>query len=222
VPNVVFSPDGKTIVGGLWDHTIALWESVSPPGGNEQRKNGAAARQVVDELHERCGSYHEVISQLQHDATLGPAVRKLALQIANSRKWEDADELQNEAWEAIRLPDKDIEVYRAALVKAEKADGWEPNDRSILITLGAAQYRIGVYEGALKAFARAEEVSRDEEHPWALAFKAMTLHRIGQAEEAKAALMQVRELCKDRPFAEDMEVQGLLAEAEGLIEGEKR
>jgi hypothetical protein len=54
-----------------------------------------------------------------------------------------------------------------------------------------------------------------------VAFTAMTLHKIGRAEEAKAALERLRELCKDRPFAEDMEVQALLAEAEELIEGKK-
>ena len=54
-----------------------------------------------------------------------------------------------------------------------------------------------------------------------VAFKAMTLHKIGRVEEAKAAIEQLRELCKDRPFAEDIEVQGLLAEAEKLITGEK-
>ena len=52
-------------------------------------------------------------------------------------------------------------------------------------------------------------------------FKAMTLHKIGRVEEAKAAIEQLRELCKDEQFAEDIEVQDLLAEAEKLITGEK-
>ena len=54
-----------------------------------------------------------------------------------------------------------------------------------------------------------------------MAFKAMALHRIGRVEEAKAALVRLQELCKDEQFAEDVEVQSLLAEAEGLIEGKK-
>jgi len=49
----------------------------------------------------------------------------------------------------------------------------------------------------------------------------MTLYKISRMEEAKAALGQLRELCKNEQFAEDMEVQGLLAEAEKLIAGEK-
>ena len=50
----------------------------------------------------------------------------------------------------------------------------------------------------------------------------MTLYKIGRAEEAKVALEQLREVCKDEEYlAWDMEVQGLLAEAEKLIAGEK-
>ncbi len=61
----------------------------------------------------------------------------------------------------------------------------------------------------------------EEPDPWNLAFRAMTLHKIGRIEGAKAALEQLRELCKDEQFAEDTEVQALLAETEGLIEGKK-
>ena len=225
VPGVAFSPDGKTIAGALWDdHTIALWESVPPRGGYDQRKNGEAARKVVDELHERHGSYREVIGQLQDDATLDPAVRRLALQIANSRKWEDAEKLEDEAWKVVVAPDGGVETHQAALEKASKANALEPNDPAILTTLAAAQYRLGSYEDALKTLAKSAKLFSDAEEdpdPWNLAFKAMTLRKIGRAEEAKAALEQLRELCKERPFSEDMELQSLLAEAEGLIEGQK-
>jgi len=53
-----------------------------------------------------------------------------------------------------------------------------------------------------------------------IGLSSIPLHRIGRAEEAKAALEQLQELCKDEQFAE-MDVQNLLAEAEKLIEGEK-
>jgi len=50
----------------------------------------------------------------------------------------------------------------------------------------------------------------------------MTLHRIGRTKEAKTALERLRELCKDEQFAEDMEIQNFLAEAEKLLAGEKQ
>jgi tetratricopeptide (TPR) repeat protein len=180
---------------------------------------------TVDELYEKYGSYHDVIGQLQNDAALGPAVRKLALQITNSRMGEDAEKLEDEAWKAIVVPDKDVKAHQAALEKAGKANALEPNDPSILITLGAAQYRVGSYGNALKTLTKAEQTlsgTGEEPDPWNLAFKAMTLHKIGRAYEAKTAFDQLRELCKERPFSEDMELQGLLAESEKLIAGEKQ
>jgi tetratricopeptide (TPR) repeat protein len=179
----------------------------------------------VDELYERHGWYREVIDQVQQDATLGPAVRTLALQIAQSRKWGDTEKLANEAWETIKLPNKGIEAYRVALEKAGKADALKPNDPPILTTLGAGQYRVGSYEEALKTLAVAQQIlseAGEQPDPWNLAFKVMSLHKIGRAEQAKAALEQLRELCKDEQFAEDLEVQGLLAEAERLLSGEKQ
>ena len=55
-----------------------------------------------------------------------------------------------------------------------------------------------------------------------VAFKAMTLYRIGRVEDAKAAMEQLRELYKDEQYVEDIEVQNLLAEAEKLILSEKQ
>ena len=152
-------------------------------------------------------------------------MRKLALQIANSHKWEDTDNLRWEAWATLGVPSKNVAAYQDALVKAEKANGWEPNDTAILTTLGAAKYRLGSYEDALNTLTKADKIrtSTDEESdPTNVVFTAMTLHKLGRVEVAKAALKRLRELCKDEQFTADLEVQGLLAEAEKLIAGEKR
>jgi len=90
--------------------------------------------------------------------------------------------------------------------------------------LGAAHYRIGSYGEALKALAKAERILSDADKSpgrWTLGFKAMTLHKLGRLEEARNALEQLRELCKEEQFAEDMDVQGLLAEAEKVLAGEQ-
>jgi len=232
VATVAFSPDGKTVAAGTIDGMV-LWESGMPAGGYEQRKNGEAARKTVDELYERHGWYREVIDQVQQDATLGPAVRRLALQIAQSRKWEDREKLENElereAWKVIAAPDRDVQAYRAALEEAGKANALEPNDPPILTTLGAGQYRVGSYENAMTTLTKVERMRSDageEPDPWNLAFKAMTLHKLGRLEEAKAALEQLRELTEDWQVGEATEVvqalQALLAEAEKLIAGEKQ
>lgn len=57
--------------------------------------------------------------------------------------------------------------------------------------------------------------------PAGLAFAAMSLHRLGQADKATSTLEQLRTLLKDERFADDSEAKALLAEAEGLIEGKR-
>jgi len=224
ITSVAFSPDGMTIATGTYGGNLFLWQSAASPDGYERLKTAESARRLIEKLYRKRGSYHDVISELQNDATLDSAIRQVALQIANTCKWDDAYKLKYEAWVG-SLPDKDVEAYQAALAKAEKAIRWEPNDPATLTTLGAVQYRLGSYEDALKTLAKSAQILSDtgeEPNPANVAFKAMTLHKIGRVEEAKAALDQLRELCKDRPFAEDAEVvQGFLVEAEGLIEGKK-
>ena len=70
---------------------VILWESAAPTDGYESRRTGAAAQKVVDGLYEKHGFYSKVIEMLKADKALGESVRKVALQIANARLWEDAE-----------------------------------------------------------------------------------------------------------------------------------
>ena len=119
------------------------------------------------------------------------------------------------------------EEYQAAFDKASKADSWEPNDTAILNTLGAAQYRLGYFEDALKALAKAGEIlssAGEDPDPVNVAFTAMALYKIGRIEEAKHGLEKLRDLRKDEIYTlytYETEVQILLAEAEKLIADEE-
>jgi len=97
--SIAFSPDGNCIVSGSEDGTINLWESTEPAGGYELRRTGETARKIVDELYEKHGLYQKVIDELKADEMLDEAVRKVALQIANARLWEDAEKLKKESQE---------------------------------------------------------------------------------------------------------------------------
>jgi tricorn protease-like protein len=219
-----FSSDGRTIA--ISDgNMVTLFESAVPAGGYEPRKNGEAARKIVDELYQKYGFYYEVIDKISADKTLDEPIRKLALQIANSRKWEDADKLRREALEIVSSSGKSVDEYRTALEKAEKANSWEPNDPGILNTLGAAQYRLGSYEDALKTLAGSARMLSDgneEPDPGNVAFTAMTFYKVAQVDQAKVALERLRELCRQEHLDWDTEVKALLAEAEKLITGEKQ
>ena len=222
--SIAFSPDGKTIAAGIYDNSIKLWESTTPAGGYEPRSNAEAVRKVVDELYKETGFYSEVIDKLKADKTLAEPVRKVALQIANSRLWEDARKLKEESWEVVRSPGGQIEAYRLALGKAEMANRLEPNDRSILLNLGMAQYRVGQYQDALNTLTRVEKMFKNQPISAKLTFigKAMASHKLGQYEHAEVALQQLRDLRKDERFAEDEEVQAFLTEAEKLLAGEEQ
>jgi WD40 repeat protein len=91
---VVFSPDGKAIAGGTGGWFAVLWDSTAPAYGYEPRKTAEAARRIVDELYEKHGFYREVINELNADQALGESVRKVALQIANARLWEDEEKTE--------------------------------------------------------------------------------------------------------------------------------
>jgi WD40 repeat protein/serine/threonine protein kinase len=227
--SIAFSPDGKTIaaadVGG-----IVLWESSPPAGGYDVRKIGEVARKLVDKPYEKFEFNYELIDRLQNDKTIDEPVRKLALQIANSRKWEDGYKLNEESWDVVCAANRSIEDYRAALEKAQKANSLRPAAWNVLNTLGASQYRVGDYENALETLNRSEKVRaagwasagvHPEPAPENVAFIAMSLHKLGRAKEAKAHLERLRDLLKDERFAQDEQAKGLLAEAEKLIEGEK-
>jgi len=94
ISSVAFSPDGKTIAAGSFDDRIRLWESTTPSGGYEARRTGAAAKKLVDELYEEHGLYSLVIDELKADATLDESVRKVALEIASARLWEDGEKTE--------------------------------------------------------------------------------------------------------------------------------
>lgn len=203
---------------------VVLRETAAPDGRYQPGINSEAARKVVDELHQKHGFYYQVIDKLQADKALDEPVRKLALQIANSRKWQDAQKLNDESWDVVRSSTGEPNAYKEALNKAEKAVSLEPNDLNILNTLGVAQYRLGDYEKGLETLTRCEK-SRADDHlepaPENVAFIAMSLHKLDRKDEAKAALERLRDLCKEERFAEDQEAQAFLAEAEKLIVGGK-
>jgi len=215
---VAFSPDGKTIGAGSYN-IIKLWESTTPAGGYEPRWNAEAARKVVDQLYKKHGFYYyEVIDKLEADKTLAEPVRKLALQIANSRLWEDTEKLKKEGWEIVSSPGGEIEAYRLALGKLEMANRLEPNDRIILANLGVAQYRVGAYQDALTTMIHVEKMRADanlELDPIGVACIAMALRQLGQAEEAQAALNRLRGL-----FAKRRKTRAFVIEAEKLFAGE--
>ena len=215
---VAISPDGKTIATNDDEKNIVLLESVVPADGYKSRRTVQTARKVVEQLN----SYHNVIDSLQLDSTLEVPVRQLALQTAKARLWEDAERLNKESWEVVSLPDKKIEDYQVALEKAETAKDFEPDNWSILNTLGVGQYRVGSYDQAIVALTRAGKIRADK-HPEPdhanVAFTAMALYRLDRTEEAQASIEKLRGLFKEKESRDEKELRPFLFEAGKLFAG---
>ncbi len=91
--SATFSPNGKTIaIAG--EGGITLLESEVPADGYKLRRTGSAAQKLVDKLRDEHSLYSKVIEKLNADETIEEPIRKIALQIANARLWEDAEKLK--------------------------------------------------------------------------------------------------------------------------------
>jgi WD40 repeat protein/serine/threonine protein kinase/tetratricopeptide (TPR) repeat protein len=216
------SPDGQTFAAGGTDGSIVLLQCKTLREDYELRRIKERARVVVDQLHRENGFYHEVINKLNSDATLEGSVRRVALQIADARRWEDSDKLRKESREITSSPDADAAAYQTALEKVELANRLEPNNPSTLGTLGVAQYRVGAYENALETLRNAQKMRTDsgrEDDPTTVAFIAMTQHRLGQAEDATITMDRLRSLFEQGQYDYDLQARDSLIEAERLFAG---
>lgn len=194
VYDVAFSPDGSTIAA-VCQEGIILWETKEPVDELDSRCNAQAVRQLVRRLHQEHSTYQDVMDQLSDDDTLDESVRKMAMQIVDSRMPQEAYDV---AWDVLNtlVPfEKDTQKYQAALVKLKKANRLAPDHWVILRALGAVQCNLGYYEDALKTLMKSAQLYSDMAHRLdivGLTFRVIALHRIGQIEEAKAALVQLQ------------------------------
>ena len=217
------SADDQTFAAGCDDGSIVLRQCKRLPEEHELRQIAERARAVVDQLHHKHVFYYEIIDKLNSDTTLEGSVRRVALQIADARRWEDTDKLRTESREITRSPDADAAAYQTAMEKAELANHLEPNDPSTLGALGLAQYRVGAYENALETLRNAEKMRTDsdrEDDPTNVAFMVMAHHRLGRAEDAKITMDRLRSLFEQGQYDDNLRARGSLIEAERLFAGE--
>ncbi|MFC1792770.1 protein kinase [Planctomycetota bacterium] len=217
------SPNDEILVAGDVNGNVIMYECKEPLEGYGHRQTTEKAKAIVDKLYDEHGFYYEVADRLENDRTLEEEVRQAALEIANAHRSEDAEKLKKESWEVVSSPDERIRNYQVALEKARSAKRFEPDDWSILNTLGIALYRVGAYDDTIIALRETEKLRADsgaEADPTNVAFIAMTLHRLGQNEEAHAARNRLHSLFYEGKYDNDYEALNSLVELEKLLGGD--
>jgi WD40 repeat protein len=217
---VAFSPDGQRIASGSIDHTAKVWDTSLPTADQVLRR--PAALQVAS-LFRSLLLRNDVIDRIRQDPKSDSSLRALALQIAE-RFPEDPMMLNNTSWLIAVKPDRTAEDYRRALRYAEEACRLAPREATFVNTLGVARYRAGRNQDAVSDLGRSLTLNAARyagSHPLDLAFLAMARHRLGQHDEARETLGQLREVMSRRPWSEDDESTAIADEAILLITGKK-
>ncbi len=207
--------DDATISDAVRQQALTL---VEPRWRNQVRLE---AEQVVVFLFRKPLFRSEVLAHLRADPVLSAPVRQEALALAE--RWVEYPEILNRVSRAVAIrTGAEPSAYRLALDRAEIACRLMPFESSYHTTLGMAQYRLGKYHEALTTLTRANQLNQTDHGghaPADLAFLTMARYQIGQQDQARAILNQLRETMQKPNSARDEEVQSLLKEAEALLAG---
>jgi WD40 repeat protein/serine/threonine protein kinase len=217
------SPNERIFAAGCSDGSILLWHSSAPPEGYGPRQTTKKAREVVEQLHNEQAFYHRVIDKLNSDTTLTTQVRQVALQIARAHCWEDAEKLTKESRAVISSSVEETEKYQVALEQAKEANELEPNNSSVLNTLGIAQYRVGAFDKAIDSLVEAKNIrvaNNTIADPANLAFLAMSYFKLGQMNNARVNIEHLRNLFEKGQYGNNYMARSVLIEAEELLAGE--
>jgi tetratricopeptide (TPR) repeat protein len=134
-----------------------------------------------------------------------------------------AHALNNVAWPVVRARGLEPEAYAEALMIVEEVHRRKPDHAGYLNTYGVAQYRAGRVADAAATLTRADRINTESMGgaPPDLAFLAMAHHRLGQPEQATAAMTRLRELMAKPEHADVRENRAFLEEAEAILAVER-
>jgi WD40 repeat protein/serine/threonine protein kinase len=214
VYQVTCSPDGEKIASVSHDGTVRIWDAgrVNESTAADREAYGRVGFLIALPLAKR-----DVIDQLRVTDFIWPAARDKALKLADRYREETRPEVYHEAARGrVRQSHLNATQYQIALRQAETACRLAPKETRYAVTLGMAQYRAGEYKEAFQTLSRLEKTK--DASMETTAFLAMTLYRLGQKEDAKAALGRLRAAVKDLQAGKDVQALDLLKEAQALME----
>jgi eukaryotic-like serine/threonine-protein kinase len=169
---------------------------------------------LVDWLFDEHVTTKEVLTRIRAYPNLSEEARETALRIAQSRG-ENPELLNWEAWQAVRLPGRNIDYYRTYLRRSQALCRAYPDRGEYRVTLGVAQYRLEDYRSALDTLTAAEKAlsgTPSGASAACLAYLAMTQQKLAQREAAQTSLDRLR-----GKWIPHDESEGLLRQAEATV-----
>ena len=156
-----------------------------------------------------------MIDYLQNARTIRPQARQPALSLLEGDHEEtNLETYHRSSWAIVRPPYLNAFKYRFALLQAEHACRLAPDRQEYRFGLGAALDRARCYREAVETLKRAD---RPDQSPSAApAFLAMAHHRLGEREQARAAVSRLREWLKKTDQAQKEEAWAFLPEVEAI------
>jgi WD40 repeat protein len=243
--SVAFSADGTRLAAACSDGTVKIWETAAPSPEVRRRRQAVA---LVGALFSDLVRRRDVVAALVADRRISDRDRQEALFVAECFV-QDPDRLNEASWSVVSYATADAAAYRRALTQAEEACRLDPGEDRFPATLAIAHYRAGEYARALEILTRRDgkilllhqagtvgvAAAPPETGAWlalgrsapgvtgsrpgALAFIAMSQHRLGRTEEARATLARLRQVMELPRWKRDGLSASWLREAETLVEG---
>jgi hypothetical protein len=170
------------------------------------------AEQQVHALYAQPLLRPEVLARLRADPAHSEPVRQQALALAESVP-ENPGRLDGASRTVVRQPGAAPAAYRLALRQAEAACRLIPQGGNLLTTLGMAQYRVGQDREAVATLTQADRINSVAPNgpiPADLAFLALSQHRLGRPDQARAALGRLQATMKRPEWASNEEALGVL------------
>jgi hypothetical protein len=215
--NLTFTADGRQLYG--YDESITGRAEVhrwhAAPLSPEREAGLLADALTLAPSGQRLPLKSELLAQVDADASLDETARERARQRIRGFRRPPGD-LIAAAGQLARTPNQISADYRRAMHYMEELLDSEPDNREAWTMRALAHYRLDQPAEALAALAKSRELYAAEKLSLPaddLTILAMTQHRSGQPDEARATIERVRTAASRN----QAELQKLLAEAESLL-----
>jgi WD40 repeat protein len=236
---LAFAPDSRGLVSASVDGVVRIWPAASDAAADNparlsqpERVREALARALVDRRFASLLFKDDVLKSLREDPLLGLELREEAVKQAGNRS-VDRLKLRTLAWNIARSPGRTPEDYQRALRMIDTATAGRTltslADWMFANTLAACRYRLAAYHEALAVLDRYAPAVTEWKNVEGVsgriqsnlittqALRAMSLHRLGHADEGRAAVQELRALVHQRKWREAESWGDLLREAESTV-----